>query len=524
MTSEVSRLIVLRNDSRLGGRARFSLIFGALAFFLAVGTLLVFFTPGIRFAAIAPGTDAVINTAATIAAGSVAAFAWLRYRDGGRTDALLQSLAFLTLFLAAALRTGLQITGSDIYGGFSVDAPGQAPVYSWSVARLVSALLLLAGAMSTLDAWSTLRSRTRFLLGLVPLVVLAYSVLVLGIDRWLPVILPPSTLQLVVNRGSMLDSTMISPPLAVLELVTAAIFGLGAAAYARVRQRSDRDDYTGLLSLSLLLAVTTQVHFALVPGAYGDVVTSGDVVRLLFYLLVLLAVATAIRDDLRKLRIANVDLVRLRNADEQRITAEERRRLAREIHDGLVQDLWLARLTSGRIAEVSRIPRDARQMLARLDATLESAQGEARQALITLDGDTETPFGELLRRFVDDYADRFDLDVERDIDAAVEPPTEVQGELLRVCREALNNVRKHADASKVTVALRHEQGLLHLVVRDNGRGFDPAALNGRGFGMESMRQRAQKISARLFVRSQPMDGTTVELELPLATSVNVRTS
>jgi signal transduction histidine kinase len=246
------------------------------------------------------------------------------------------------------------------------------------------------------------------------------------------------------------------------------------------------------------------------------VVTSGDVLRLVFYLLVFIAVGTAIRDDLRKLRGANSDLVRLREADAQRISAEERARLAREIHDGLVQDLWLARLTSGRIAEVSRIPSDARAMLNRLDATLESAQGEARQALITLQAHTDTHFGELFRRFVDDYADRFDIDVERAIDDSVQPPTEVQGELLRVCREALNNVRKHADATKVNVELRREGSSIRLVVRDNGKGFDPASLNGRGFGMESMRQRAQKIAGQLEVRSQPMGGTTVDLELPLA--------
>jgi signal transduction histidine kinase len=117
---------------------------------------------------------------------------------------------------------------------------------------------------------------------------------------------------------------------------------------------------------------------------------------------------------------------------------------------------------------------------------------------------------------VDDYADRFDIDVERNIDDTVDPPTEVQGELLRVCREALNNVRKHADASKVNVELRQAGSALRLIVRDNGKGFDPAALNGRGFGMESMRQRASKIAGTLEVRSQPMGGTTVDLELPLA--------
>ena len=495
---------------------RFGFAFTSLAIALAVGTLVIFFSPDIRTAALAPEADLVINTAATIAAGCVAAFAWIRYRDSGRPDALLQSLAFLTLFLAGALRTGLQITGNDIYVGFTSDSPGQAPVYSWTVARLTSAILLLAGAVANLNGWGAPRRRNRLLLALVPVLTIAYTVLVYAIDSSLPIVIPASTLQAVVAHGSVIDLSQISPRLVATELFIAFVFVVGAIAYAQVRRRRDRDDYTALLSISLLLAAATQIHFAFVPGAYGDVVTSGDVLRLVFYLLVLIAVGAAIRDDLRRLRGANTDLERLREADAHRISAEERARLAREIHDGLVQDLWLARLTSGRIAEVSRIPSDARAMLNRLDATLESAQGEARQALITLQAHTETPFGELMRRFVDDYADRFDVDVEREIDDAVNPPSEVQAELLRVCREALNNVRKHADASKVIVALRQEGETLRLVVRDNGKGFDPATLNGRGFGMESMRQRAQKISGTLEVRSQPMGGTTVDLELPLA--------
>jgi signal transduction histidine kinase len=186
------------------------------------------------------------------------------------------------------------------------------------------------------------------------------------------------------------------------------------------------------------------------------------------------------------------------------------------VHDGLVQDLWLARLTSGRMAEVSRLPRDAREMLQRLDATLESAQAEARQALITLQAKSDVPFGELLKRFVDDYADRFDVDIEREIDANASPPLEAQTELLRIAREALNNVRKHADASKVKVVFRREDDILRLAISDNGKGFDRARLNGRGFGMESMRQRAEKIAGTLDVRSEPMGGTTVELNLPVA--------
>jgi signal transduction histidine kinase len=340
----------------------------------------------------------------------------------------------------------------------------------------------------------------------------------LSSEQSLPVLLSPASLRGLVGQGNVLDLGLISLPLLAVELFIAAIFLAGAAAYRQARQGGHRDTYTRLLSVSLLFAAFSQVHFAIVPGAYSDLLTSGDLLRLAFYLLILAAVAAAIRDDLIDLRSANIELQRLRHADAARITAEERARLARDVHDGLVQELWLARLTGGRLVELPRMPRDARELLRRLDVTLETAQAEARQALITLQARADVGFGELMRRFIDDYADRFDMDISRDVDLSVSPPHEVQTELIRICREALNNVRKHADASSVTVRLTEVGDQLRLEVADNGQGFDASASAGSGFGMESMRQRAAKIHGRLDVRSAPMDGTTVLVEVRLPQS------
>ena len=520
MTSELASIPHGSDETRSTPSAndRFGVALVLLAFALAGGTIASFFVPGLYFAVLAPEADTFVNTAATIGAAAVAAFAWIRYRDSHRNDALLQGSAFLTLATAGALRTIFQASGQGAYDGFSLETPGQAPIYSWTFARLVACSLLLAGAISTLNRWRTPGWRAGAMLLLGPLVTLGYSFLVLVLEADLPVILPPASLQALVARGTVIDASVLSPALVVIELFIAYMFMVSAIAYARVWRRGERDGYTALLSVSLLFAAFAQVHSAFAPSGYADIVTSGDALRLAFYLFVFAAVGSAVRDDLKMLRKANHDLERLRRADAERITAEERARLAREVHDGLVQDLWLARLTSGRVAEVSRLPQDAREMLRRLDATLESAQGEARQALITLQARSDVAFGELLKRFVDDYADRFDIDIERDIDATAAPSPEIQGELLRVCREALNNVRKHADASKVKVIFRREDAGLRLVISDNGKGFDRAKLNGRGFGMESMRQRAAKVAGQLEVRSEPMGGTTVELVLP-ATSV-----
>jgi two-component system sensor histidine kinase DegS len=91
--------------------------------------------------------------------------------------------------------------------------------------------------------------------------------------------------------------------------------------------------------------------------------------------------------------------------------------------------------------------------------------------------------------------------------------------ILRVAQEALQNVRKHAEASTVTVETAIVGGAWTLEVRDDGRGFDaPTALvrGRRNFGLQFMRERAEMIGARLDIRSQPGDGTVVRLSIPMA--------
>jgi two-component system nitrate/nitrite sensor histidine kinase NarX len=89
--------------------------------------------------------------------------------------------------------------------------------------------------------------------------------------------------------------------------------------------------------------------------------------------------------------------------------------------------------------------------------------------------------------------------------------------VLRVVQEALQNVRKHAAATNVVVRSLAEDGQWVLEIRDDGRGFDTAAVAARGrrnFGLQFMRERAELISARFEVRSRPDAGTIVMLAIP----------
>jgi signal transduction histidine kinase len=338
---------------------------------------------------------------------------------------------------------------------------------------------------------------------------------ILAIRDYLPSLIPQATLALVVVSLDIATPELTSIPMLMTQLGVGLVYLAAAVIYGLAYAKSaGHRPHHRFLATGLIFAGFSQLHFAVVPGVYSDLWTSGDVLRMLFYGIVGVGVAAAARGDLIELRRANLTLQRLRESDARRATAEERARMAREVHDGLVQELWLARLTGGRLGSMPDLPAEAREIVERLDAVLESALGEARQAVVTLQPSPDPSFGALLERFVQDYADRFGFDVTCTVEGDLSGlPSQAQGDLLRICREALTNVRKHADASVADVRLEGIDGRIRLSVRDDGIGFDSSARRA-GYGLESMRQRAQRIGARLDVESTPGSGTLVTVKLP----------
>jgi PAS domain S-box-containing protein len=204
--------------------------------------------------------------------------------------------------------------------------------------------------------------------------------------------------------------------------------------------------------------------------------------------------------------------------------AQERERMARELHDGLAQDLWLAKLKTGRLAALPELGPDARALNDEITAAIDASLDEARQAVATmrLSGERGGTFCELLGRRLEDFEDRFGLGVEFDCDpelTALAPRAEA--ETLRIVQEALTNVRRHADATVVRVRAAVEDGRLVLEVRDNGRGFDQSAVGDDSYGLAGMRERAALVGGELEIQSAPQKGTRVTLQVPVNLPVDV---
>ncbi|MEU5256437.1 GAF domain-containing sensor histidine kinase [Streptomyces longwoodensis] len=199
--------------------------------------------------------------------------------------------------------------------------------------------------------------------------------------------------------------------------------------------------------------------------------------------------------------------------------AEERSRLAHELHDAVSQKLFSLRLTAqAATALVDRDPSRAKgelQQVAQLAAEaadeLRAAVVELRPAALDEDGLVAT-----LRTQVHVLDRAHTAHVTFRSQGARALPAAQEEALLRVAQEALHNALRHADATRVDVTLdKHGQGAV-LRVTDDGRGFDTRVVRraGRHLGLVSMRDRASGVGGALTVESAPGKGTVIEMEVP----------
>lgn len=501
---------------------RLDLVMLGTALLLSVATLAFLKDPSLSFALLDRSADVAINSLTVLAAGSLAALALARYRESGRLSGLFQSSAFLLMAWIAGANVAVVVFKVDGRFGLSLGGlPEQLPLYVWSVSRMVAAGILLVSGAAAINIVRRVPRVRRTLLYPIIAISLVTILLYLIRDRvpdfndLLPPFVGPAGIQQLIQEpriaGALPDLTAIA---LLLQGVTATLFFVGALLYRRSYLR-DGPVADGYLAVAMLIAAFAEIHFYFYPGIYGGLVTTSEALRLIFYVVLLLGLNAESRSDLRALRGAYAALDRLRLSEAERATLEERTRLARELHDGLAQDLWFAKLKHERL--VPFVPEEQRELAHEVTQALDSAIAEAKQAVVTMRADDrERPLEELLSRTVGDFAGR--SGVRTDFSAADLPaslPPRTQAEVVRVLQEALTNVRKHADATVVRVGAAVEQGALHLTVVDNGRGFRPAETSGDGVGVQGMKERARLMGGDLRIVSEPSGGTAVHLVVPL---------
>lgn len=200
---------------------------------------------------------------------------------------------------------------------------------------------------------------------------------------------------------------------------------------------------------------------------------------------------------------------------------QERRRLARELHDSVSQALFAANRTAELLPQLWELdPDEGREALRDLHRFTGAALAEMRALLIELRPRAliETPLHKTLGFLLPAAAARSASALSQRLAPAPPLPPEVQVALYRIAQEALSNACRHARAPNVTLALavapaytpgKPWEGAVSITVADDGRGFDPATARAGHFGLATMRERAADIGASLEVASAPGAGATV---------------
>jgi signal transduction histidine kinase len=201
-----------------------------------------------------------------------------------------------------------------------------------------------------------------------------------------------------------------------------------------------------------------------------------------------------------------------------RVQEEEHRRIARELHDDLTQQLAVLAIDAGTLAQHPSCPQDIVQkvsaMREKLVALSESIHSLSRQLHPSILDDLGLV--DALRLECLALGQRDKIKVKYDArDIPTDLPRDVSLCIYRVAQEALRNVTHHAQCAKASVMLAANERQLVLRVQDKGIGFDVNTQGKRGLGLESMRERVRHIRARFRVQSRPGEGTCITMRVPL---------
>jgi signal transduction histidine kinase len=431
---------------------------------LAAALALFLISPALRDPYALANLRLTLDTAVLLVSVIVAVLAYVRFSVERRRFDLFLLGGF---FVSAA--TTLAFTVAPVLD----DGPvGRTETWAGIAGRLLAAALLAAAP------WARGATRAQ-----APATAVALTLILAGIwagCRGLGTSLP------------LLDPDRQQPGLLTAALALQALLSLAALVGFGVRYRSRGEDLDQWLAFGATIWLFAELHAVFTPLRSSDYVSQGDFLRILAYGVLLVGVWRAIRA-----------------AEFGRAVAEERARVAREIHDGLAQYLFAISTATTMLAKGAELD----QVLPRLQEAAAAAQQEARFAVLALSSAGGTAsLDAALSRYVEFLTADGELDVDLEIEPGVGLGPDEQIEVFRIVQEGLANVRRHAGARTATVLIGMRDGRRVIRIVDDGRGLNQEA-EARGQGLTNMRTRATAIGGGFKLTSSPGGGTALEVVL-----------
>jgi signal transduction histidine kinase len=413
----------------------------AAALTLAAGV-----TPWVEFAYRSPSLHVALEAAAAIISGFAAYLVYGRFRESRRTGDLL-------LLAALAIFAFVNVFFSAIPGAIG----GNSVFETWAplAARALGTVLFAASVIVPEASVRDPRRAVVRALGGAAVALAAIGIAVALLGGPLPVGVDPSLTPDTPGRPFLEGHVVLHG----IQLALAALWAFAAVGFVRKSARTG-DELMTWFAVAATLSAFARVNYFLFPSLYSDWVYTGDLFRLGFYVVLLVGIAREIERYWRGLaRVA---------------VLEERRRLARDLHDGLAQDLALIAMHSKSLADPRRNP-----IASEITAAVERALDESRRAIAALSRPLDEPFATVLAEVAEEVAARegveLDLAVHEDLDVS----PETREALLRMVREAVTDAARRRGARRVRVDVSNGRGA-RIRISHDGDGVDASAAETAG--------------------------------------------
>jgi len=473
---------------------------------LGLLTVWILLDPRIGFSYHAPEARLITETAIVFIGTGVIALSLSRFLSSGLViDA---AIAFVFLVLAVPnIGQGLilPVSGADLFGS------EDNGMYVWAVSRIIAFSILLISAAYFRDRAIPGERRWQVLARGFPLLLLGVTGYALfSVFRpELPDLLTASGRTMLATganvQGAFVEVTglQIALQMALTGLVALTCFFFVATRLPGPPQ----DRFHRWVGMSLIFATFSQLHYAIYPSVYSPIITTGDMLRLAFYAVLLASVCA--------------EYLRYQRSMRELTALEERAHIARDIHDGAAQGISFV-LASVAQTLHEGVASPLAQRLARWREILSETQDSLRDAVCALGpASSSQDLGQRISAFCQDFSRRYGMEVDfRCVGSPGALPPPKDRELLFLLAEALHNVHKHAETPQATVFLEAQPQWLVLRVSDNGVGFPlpgqecAQGADSTGYGYASMTDRANRLAGLLLITSEAQKGTTVQLTSP----------
>lgn len=286
---------------------------------------------------------------------------------------------------------------------------------------------------------------------------------------------------------------MAHPTVNAFQVTLALLYILAAYGFAR-RSRLTADELSGWLAIACILAGASRINYYFHPSIHADWVYTADVFRLGFYLALVVGAAREVASYWTSVVAA--------------ASFEERRRLARDVHDGLAQEIAF-------LARNVRLLRDQGaepELVERILRGVARAQDESRRVVGALRSTADEPLEQALAEAALDAARRHGAALDMELASGISLSPRQREAVVRIASEAVANAAQHSGAETLRLYLERRDAGIRLGVTDDGEGFDEDEPK-RGFGLVTMKDRAEALGGKLRVDSRRGSGTKVELDL-----------